>query len=449
MDKMWLVAREVYRKNIKSWAFFWMIFGPIIMGLVIAAIAFFIYKDQSTSSVGEIGIVSDNSELITAIKAIDNDNYYQFDLSQDQARKELEDKELDGYLVTQESEGRLSAKFYQSNDGKNIATGQFEKILSDINLQATIQRLNLDQSAMQQIQDTQVHLETINLSKDKAGNVEEISKDDPIQFAKLGFAYLTSIIVFMFIMTYVTMVSQEIAAEKGSRIMEIVLSSISPMAHFFGKLLGIFLVILTQIFIYMVLTGLVYYVVGLFLAGQFGQSAVLTNIQTELGAVSGESVDINNLIGPFISSIKPMITYSMLFALLGVFVYLVIAAFLGSLVSRVEDVNKMISPISLIGVAGFYIAMYALNSPNSSIVKISSFIPLFSPFIMPFRIATDTVSTGAIWGAIGTVGIFLILCLWISSVFYKSNTLVYSDKGLIGTLKQSISIWRNEKRVKE
>ena len=449
MDKMWLVAREVYRKNIKSWAFFWMIFGPIIMGLVIAAIAFFIYKDQSTSSVGEIGIVSDNSELITAIKAIDDDNYYQFDLSQDQARKELEDKELDGYLVTQESEGRLSAKFYQSNDGKNIATGQFEKILSDINLQATIQRLNLDQSAMQQIQDTQVHLETINLSKDKAGNVEEISKDDPIQFAKLGFAYLTSIIVFMFIMTYVTMVSQEIAAEKGSRIMEIVLSSISPMAHFFGKLLGIFLVILTQIFIYIVLTGLIYYVVGLFLAGQFGQSAVLTNIQTELGAVSGESVDINNLIGPFISSIKPMITYSMLFALLGVFVYLVIAAFLGSLVSRVEDVNKMISPISLIGVAGFYIAMYALNSPNSSIVKISSFIPLFSPFIMPFRIATDTVSTGVIWGAIGTIGIFLILCLWISSVFYKSNTLVYSDKGLIGTLKQSISIWRNEKRVKE
>ena len=449
MDKMWLVAREVYRKNIKSWAFFWMIFGPIIMGLVIAAIAFFIYKDQSTSSVGEIGIVSDNSELITAIKAIEDDNYYQFDLSQDQARKELEDKELDGYLVTQESEGRLSAKFYQLNDGKNIATGQFEKILSDINLQATIQRLDLDQSAMQQIQNTQVHLETINLSKDKAGNVEEISKDDPIQFAKLGFAYLTSIIVFMFIMTYVTMVSQEIAAEKGSRIMEIVLSSISPMAHFFGKLLGIFLVILTQIFIYMVLTGLVYYVVGLFLAGQFGQSAVLTNIQTELGAVSGESVDINNLIGPFISSIKPMITYSMLFALLGVFVYLVIAAFLGSLVSRVEDVNKMISPISLIGVAGFYIAMYALNSPNSSIVKIGSFIPLFSPFIMPFRIAIDTVSTGAIWGAIGTVGIFLILCLWISSVFYKSNTLVYSDKGLIGTLKQSISIWRNEKRVKE
>ena len=150
---------------------------------------------------------------------------------------------------------------------------------------------------------------------------------------------------------------------------------------------------------------------------------------------------------PFFTQIKPVLLYGLLYAVLGISIYSILAAFLGSLVSKVEDVNKMVTPITLIGVAGFYLAMYALNAPNSPVVKIGSFIPFFTPFVMPFRLANDSVMSNEIWLSVAIVLVFLVLSIWLSVAFYKSNVLVYSEKGLIGTFKQSISIWRNERQA--
>ena len=66
---------------------------------------------------------------------------------------------------------------------------------------------------------------------------------------------------------------------------------------------------------------------------------------------------------------------------------------------------------------------------------------------MPFRIANESVSSLEIGLSIIIIILFLILVLWVSVIFYKSNVLVYSEKGLLGTFKQSLSIWRTERKA--
>lgn len=246
---------------------------------------------------------------------------------------------------------------------------------------------------------------------------------------RTGVAYVVSFIVFMFVMNYISIISQEIAVEKGSRIMEIVLSSISSTTHFMGKMLGIFLVLLTQVAFYAILLGIIFITI------------MNTPMPAELQALLGDET-----IPALLSNSASIIGWSGLLAFLGIITYSVLGAFLGSLVSNVQDVNKMITPIILLSIIGFYIGMFGLGFSNNILVRVASQIPFFTPFVMPFRIAAETVSTTELILSVIISLLFSILCLWLSANFYKSNVLTYSDKGLFGTLKQSYTLRQSEKK---
>lgn len=428
MNKLWLVAKEVYRKNVKSWTFFWMVVGPILMMAVIGAIVYFIGMDTAKSSVGNVAVITQQQEVKDAVSTMEDENTYIFDIDEKTAKEKLVNKEIDGYLLLT-SPDQYQAKFYQNNAGKSINTTGLGQVLSQLSLESTMKRLNLDAEALAAVEQSRVNIETIRVQQDDKGNTTEVASNDPVRTAKIGLAYVVCIVVFTFTMNYVGIVSQEIAAEKGSRIMEIVLSSVSATSHFLGKMLGVSMVIVTQMLIYL------------------GLGFVLTQAFKVYGGQLLASTPISSeMISTTLKSAGPLIGYGALFAVLGISVYAVIAAFLGSLVSKVEDVNKMIAPITFIGLAGFYIALYALNSPNSGIVKFGSLFPLFSAFVMPFRLANDVVTGTDILLAVAFVIIFLVICVWLSVVFYKSNVLVYSDKGLTGAIKESFAILKNERK---
>ena len=90
--------------------------------------------------------------------------------------------------------------------------------------------------------------------------------------------------------------------------------------------------------------------------------------------------------------------------------------------------------------------MYALASTNNAIVKIGSLVPFFTPFVMPFRVAAETVTSTEILLSIVITIVFMVICLWVSAIFYKSNVLVTSDKGLFATLKRSYQLLKSERK---
>ncbi|MEM5199604.1 ABC transporter permease, partial [Enterococcus faecium] len=81
-------------------------------------------------------------------------------------------------------------------------------------------------------------------------------------------------------------------------------------------------------------------------------------------------------------------------------------------------------------------------------VKVTSFIPLISSYIMPVRLATETASTMEAIVSLVILAVFGIILTIFSARLYKSNVLVYSEGGMIQSLKQSISILKNEQKHK-
>jgi ABC-2 type transport system permease protein len=91
---------------------------------------------------------------------------------------------------------------------------------------------------------------------------------------------------------------------------------------------------------------------------------------------------------------------------------------------------------------------FGTNDPQNIVVKVTSFIPLISSYIMPVRLATETASTMEAIVSLVILAVFGIILTIFSARLYKSNVLVYSEGGMIQSLKQSISILKNEQKHK-
>lgn len=427
-SRLAIIIEEVYKKNVFSWSFVMLLLSPILMVAVVAIIATIIGSATASDSIGTVAIVGVSDQTGKAIANQDNgQNQLIFDQDTAQAEAALANEEIDGYLKVDESDPEnIQADFYRSNTGKNISTDGFQNVLEDIQLSNRSESLGLLEEEASYLLDSSVplHNQTVNL---EAGTTE--SSQDLQSMFRTGVAYVVSFIVFMFVMNYISIISQEIAVEKGSRIMEIVLSSISSNTHFMGKMIRISLVLLTQVAFYAILLGIAFITLM--------RTPLPPEIQSFLG---------NESILTLLGSSSSVLMWSGLLAFLGIITYSVLGAFLGSLVSNVQDVNKMVTPIILLSIVGFYIGMFGLGFSNNILVRVGSQIPFFTPFVMPFRIATETVSTTELVLSVIISLLFSILCLWLSANFYRSNVLTYSDKGLFGTLKQSYNLRQNEKK---
>lgn len=425
MNRLSIIIKEVYRKNVLSWSFFWMIVSPIVMIGVVLLIGYFIGSSQADSTVGNIAVIGAEPEVQEIIEQANEGNNIAYNYGLEGAEAALQNDAIEGYFYFEGEED--TPTYYRKTTSKDISLAPFEEALTQHEFINSAEELGLTSEQLNEIQSINISIDSVNISLSDDGEVVEQSTQDPVRIARIAIAYAVSIIVFIFIMNYVSIISQEIAVEKGSRIMEIILSSVSPTAHFLGKLIGILLVILTQIVIYIVLYFLISFIIQ--------QFNLLANFE-----------GLN--IGELFQGSGNVVILGIIYAISGILIYTVLAGFLGSLVSKTEDVNKMITPIIFLALGGFYIGMFALNSTNNPLVRISSQIPLFTPFIMPFRVAAETVSSVEITISLIVSALFMIFVIWFSLLFYKSNVLIYSDKGMINAFKRSFALWKSERASK-
>lgn len=420
MSKLWIVIKEVYRKNVKTWAFLAMIVGPLIPLIIGGGVGWFISSEETKQLSNPIGVVSTDSQFQQYIAQVKDTNTYTIYSSMDEAIELLQQEAING-ILTYPTDNQ-TAIFTQLDDGPDVNTAPLSQLVNNYRYEAQLESLGVKVEDIQKIERNSIRLEEKRLVIDKQGAISE--KDDNPFDAKIAVAFILGFSLFFFIVTYTSLIAQEVAQEKGSRVMEIILSSMKAKDYYFGKIIGILLVILTQVAIYLIF-GLIFYLV------------ITKVIDLEI------PTDIFNVSGLVSISLVQII----LLGILGILLYVSLAAVLGSLVSRSEDVQKIIQPAVLIAVLGFYIGMYALKSPNSPIVKIASLIPFWAPIIMPYRIALDMVAPMTIWIAtLGTL-ILTLLSLWLGSEFYKSNVLTTTDKGLMTTIKRSFQTWKSERAM--
>ncbi|WP_188205333.1 ABC transporter permease [Desemzia incerta] len=412
MNKFWVVVGQVYKKNVQSLGFLSMVFAPIIILAVIGAIIYFV--SDSESGIPEIAVLTDNQQVVSILQS----ETEEFEVNPDittaaEAESAMEAEELDGYLVVEEENGLYTGNYTYSPDSKELDTLYLTSLLSTIQQGQQAAELGLEQEDIANLL-TPATLEETRIEFEGGGITTTESAEDAIRMAG---AYVVGIAVFMFIMTYSSIIGEEIASEKGTRIMEVILSSVSSTTHFFGKLVAIVLICFTQIAIY----------------------AVLGVIALQIGFVKDllEGFDISAILQGFVGT-------SLIYFVLGIVLYAVLAAFLGSLVSKVEDVSKAVTPIVFLSLAGFYAGLFAFYNPTHMVIKIGSYIPLFTSFIMPFRVASDTVTATGITVSIAVLIVFVLLTTWLSLLLYRSSVLIYSDAGMFKTMQISLKAMKKK-----
>ena len=129
-------------------------------------------------------------------------------------------------------------------------------------------------------------------------------------------------------------------------------------------------------------------------------------------------------------SIPLLVTFGVFF-LLGFSLYAVLYAGAAALVSRTEDINQIVAPMTLISTAGYLVAVYSstgLISPDSKLVIVMSYVPFFSPYLMLSRMGSGTASAPEVLLAIAILVVSVPIALWVAARLYAAGVLMYGQR---------------------
>ncbi|OCT11221.1 hypothetical protein A8709_05955 [Paenibacillus pectinilyticus] len=330
-------------------------------------------------------------------------------------KQQIADKKIKGYLeITEGSkQGVFPKMVYKS-------TGTMEFSLKS-KLQTTLQLIKTDivlqgaglPDALKADLQTPVSLETVQISTtDKAAT----GKTEAQMVMSYALVYVMLFLLYMGVIGFGNMVATEITSEKSSRVMELLITSVSPLKQMFGKIIGICLLALTQI------------------ASLIAVGAINLKLSSP-SAIKDLHLSWHDLQ-------LSLIVYFLIFYLLGFFIYATIFAAVGSLVSRTEDVGQAIMPITIVIVAAFMIAVFGLNQPNAPFVVTMSFVPFFSPLIMFLRIG---MSSPPFWQIAISIAIQLIsigAMAWLAAKIYRTGVLMYGKRPSWKELRKAMKAYR-------
>lgn len=419
MKKMDVIFRQVFFKNLKSKTWLWIVLGPLVLAAVFGGVFWLMNQTNQTS---KIGVVTSSPALISTLKASsDDDQRYISYSSMAAAKRAMADEDLDGVL-TISTQPTTHASLIERTDGNGINQTQLQSVLAQAHTKEVAAQLKLSTTQLQSLFATP-QLATSSVSVDRGKLVSRSAKTQK-SGAMVGF--ILGMLIYTFVISYASMMAQEIGTEKGSRIEESILTAITPQAQFFGKLLGILALMAVQMAIY----GVVTLAGGLLLQRlpKNPLSSLMTNID-----LSGISLN--------------MLIFSLVFFFVGTLTYTVLAALTGSLVANQEQIGQATTPIVMLGMLGYFGALIVAGG-TSPILNIASYIPFLSTMMMPVRLGAGQVTAVAGWSALGINLVFLILFTWLTVKFYQTNVLSYSDGGMLKAFKRSWQLQRAARKPK-
>ena len=397
MRNMWVVIKETYLRHVKSWSFFFMVISPFLFLALSVGIGYL--QGSSMAKNSKIAVVTTVPSVEDGLKGTNGINFDYKDEASAQAA--IKDEKIKGYLTIDQENSVLKAVYHGETSLETGIKLAVTNKLNELQYQLNRSAANLSQEQEKRLEQTVNFTEKIDESKENKKMIQT--------FAAAGLG----LFLYMILITYAGVTAQEVASEKGTKIMEVVFSSIRASHYFYARMLALLLVILTHIGIYVV-GGLA--VILLFKdLPILAQSGILNHI--------GEAFSLNTL----------------LFVLVSLFMYVVLAAFLGSMVSRPEDSGKALSPLMILIIGGFF-GVTALGAAGDNLIlKIGSYIPFISTFFMPFRTINGYAGGVEAWISLAITVIFAVVATGFIGRMYASLVLQTDDLGPWKTFKRALA----------
>lgn len=314
----------------------------------------------------------------------------------------LEEGGADGVLIVDRNDTGALEFLYTNEDGADDQAAVLTySAISNLALQNNLQEAGIAEQEVREVLAPPA-FQVVSLEG-------EVESNDTEQGFRYVIAYLSAVSLYIVMLVYGMWVAQGVVVEKSSRIMEIMINAAPPTDLMFGKIIGIGLAGLTQI-----VPMLVVAVAGLlsqrWLADAFGVTGI------DLEGIDFGAISVT--LGVF------FLTYF----LLGFLLYSALYAGAGSLVSRQEDVQTVMTPMTFAVIAGFFGALFTLNAPDSIVAQVVSIVPFTSPMAMVPRIL---LGDPAAWEIVLSLGLLVLtgyLAVLLAARIYRMGVLMYGQK---------------------
>lgn len=415
-SKFWYLTKQSFKKKAGSK---WFIGINILLAILIIAlininsiIAFFGGDFNETTNI----IVLDQTDvsypilkeaMTTIIKEeeLENINIKESDKTEKKLTKDLKDSEV-VVVLNNDTTSYVTAKIISNEKIDNTTYQYIAQALNTTKTTVGLIKTNTDPNLLNELS-TPIETERVVLNEEK-------SVDENMEMI-MGTVFPTLILpFFMLIIFLVQMIGGEICEEKTTKSMEIIISNVSPKTHLFSKVLA------SNIFI--ILQGLllvVYAVIGVLISTK-GQGIEMTSEMTGIISTIKETGMLNQLIS--------LIPATLILMVLSFIAYSLIAGILASMTTNMEDFSQIQTPIMLVLLAGYYLAIMAGMFDGSTLIKILSYLPFLSCLISPSLYMIGQITMVDVIISIVILILFIIAMTKYGLRVYKVGILNYSNE---------------------
>lgn len=360
--------------------------------------------ESSEEKKSEVLVKSDNADLEKLLPAIaasfPQQNVKITNESVDEIKKQIKDQSVEFAFVLSSD---LKSYTYLANvsalQDPNLNT--MDNLLKTLYSHAYLKKHGLNDTQIAEVQNPNI-----------THTIESISEDGTKNF---WYAYVMVFVLYMVIIMFGQKVAMSVVTEKTSRAMEVLITSASPVALMFGKILASS-------------------VAGIFqITAIFGSAFISYNINKSY-------FETNAVINTLFNFPASLVGYLLIFFLLGFLIYSFLFGAMASTVSKIEDLSSVVMLIQIIFVAGFVVSTNAMTSGdvNSELMKGLSLFPFTSPMAMFTRIAMSEVPGLEILLSVAFLILATVLIGYIAAKIYRVGVLMYGTRPTLGKIIKAI-----------
>lgn len=360
MRNFWIVLGQTYWDRVRTKIFIGMTLLLIGGGIFLFSFPTLVQKFSGEKEKAKVVFISeapnvtvDQSNLSKALPEWDWSLGDKTKLNQ--YNQELLDKKIEALFILKEGVGAepVLDYFMKLDNPKLIQSAQV--FVQNQYFQSAVVKQQLSEEAVKSL--------TMNVQAKK----QNLNNEETSSFLLV---YLLVAIMYLAITSYGNAIATAVASEKASRVMEVMVTKVSPVHMVFGKILGVGLASLTQLFIFFLSMAL-YIKSGIFKVSD---------------SFFGVNIDVNLITGEHAA-------YFLLYFVLGYFVYAALFAVFGSMVSRPEELSGTTMPITLILMGSLVVELLVvLDNPEGLVSRVTSYVPFTAPISMVVRIINGSVS---------------------------------------------------------
>jgi len=408
MDKIWIIIKREFLHRVKKKSFLLLtIFIPFLFAAIVYVPLWL--SELNAGDQERVAVVDATGAYAAALQ--DTERYHFFTAPASELSALQSDTSGVSAIVMIQADSAGSIGGVEIGSSEQVSGELVRYVEGLINAQVRLNKLrasgidNLDAI----IADVQQGVSVQTLKWDEHGAISETSSEVA---SMVGL--MLSLLVYMFVLSYGSMVMQGVMEEKTNRIVELMVSSVKPFQLMIGKIIGIALVGLVQFGIWALMFVLIVWGALVFFAPSAGAVGEPSFMQATLQAFTQ----------------LPICEMLTMFLLLFVGGYLLYAAFfaaIGASVNEPSDSSQFLTPVMLIMAFALYAGLYSIENTNGPLAFWCSLIPFTSPIVMMVRLPfgvplwQEVLSIGILWAS-------ALLLTWLSGKIYRVGILMYGKK---------------------